>query len=342
MSQGAHGEELRVKVFSVGDYLGEADFVGQTPSAFTIRTLTPSVFLTLDTTQLNAIFKKNPELQASFEAAIEKGLKVRAAVNEYGERHIGLASGHEGEPDLPETFIDYADDPKEYELSVVQTILRVHTRVSDLYNDPINQLQQQLRLAIEGIKEKQEWELINNPQFGLLNAVDPAMRISARSGAPTPDDLDELLSLVWKQPTVFLAHPRAIAAFERECTWRGVPPVTVQMYGASFITWRGVPLIPCDKLAVNDRTVFRFGPGTTSIILLRVGEKEQGVVGLHQPGLPGEVAPSLSVRLTGIDKKAIASYLLTLYFSCAVLTDDALAVLENVEVGFYHDYSNRK
>ena len=38
----------------------------------------------------------------------------------------------------------------------------------------------------------------------------------------------------------------------------------------------------------------------------------------------------------------MASYLLTLYFSCAVLTDDALGVLENVEVGYYHDYENRK
>jgi hypothetical protein len=31
---------------------------------------------------------------------------------------------------------------------------------------------------------------------------------------------------------------------------------------------------------------------------------------------------------------------LTTYFSAAVLTDDALAVLENVEVGYYHDYES--
>ncbi len=76
----------------------------------------------------------------------------------------------------------------------------------------------------------------------------------------------------------------------------------------------------------------------TNILLMRVGEKEQGVVGLHQTGIPGEQQPSLSVRFMGINRKAIASYLLTLYFSCAVLTPDALAVLENVEVGYYHDY----
>ncbi|MCI0358537.1 MAG: Crp/Fnr family transcriptional regulator, partial [Planctomycetaceae bacterium] len=62
----------------------------------------------------------------------------------------------------------------------------------------------------------------------------------------------------------------------------------------------------------------------------------------HQAGIPGEVSPSLSARLMGLDSLGVASYLLTLYFSCAVLTDDALGVLENVEVGYYHDYTARE
>jgi hypothetical protein len=163
------------------------------------------------------------------------------------------------------------------------------------------------------------------------------MRISARYGTPTPDDFDELLSLVWKQPAFFLAHPKAIAAFGRECTWRGVPPPTVNVAGLSVITWRGVPLIPCDKLEMGGR---RFG--TTSILLVRVGEADQGVVGLHRAGIAGEIMPSLSARLMGIDSMGVATYLLTLYFSCAVLAEDALAVLENVETGYYHDYEHRK
>ena len=74
----------------------------------------------------------------------------------------------------------------------------------------------------------------------------------------------------------------------------------------------------------------------------RVGEADQGVVGLHQTGIPGEIMPSLSARLMGLDSLGVASYLLTLYFSCAVLTDDALGILENVEVGYYHDYGLRE
>jgi hypothetical protein len=40
----------------------------------------------------------------------------------------------------------------------------------------------------------------------------------------------------------------------------------------------------------------------------------------------------------GINHKAIASYLVSLYCSLAVLVDDALAVLDDVEVNKYHDY----
>jgi len=211
-----------------------------------------------------------------------------------------------------------------------------------LYNDPLNQLEQQMRLSIESIKERQEWELINNRHFGLLESVEPGYRISTRYGAPTPDDLDELLSLVWKSASFFLAHPRAIAAFERECTWRGVPPVTTNVFGVPVITWRGVPIIPSDKVEIKGQYLTNRGVGTTSIILVRTGEAEQGIVGLHQTGIPGEIAPSLSARLMGLDKFGVASYLLTKYFSLASLTDDAIAVLENVEVGYYHDYQNRK
>lgn len=65
---------------------------------------------------------------------------------------------------------------------------------------------------------------------------------------------------------------------------------------------------------------------------MRTGESEQGVIGLQQSGIPDEIEPSLSVRFMGIDEKAIISYLVTAYYSAAVLVPDALGVLENVEV----------
>lgn len=234
------------------------------------------------------------------------------------------------ERELPHTFIDYVENPREYNLSAVNTVLDVHTRVSDLYSKPYNQISEQLRLTIESVKERQESELINNKEYGLLSSIAPKQRIKTRKGPPTPDDFDELLAKVWKEPGFFLLHPQAIAAFGRECTRKGVPPPTVSLFGSQFITWRGIPLIPSDKLPIEN--------GKTKVLLLRTGESRQGVVGLYQPGLPGEQSPGLSVRFMGINDKAIASYLVSLYCSLAVLVDDAIAVLEDVEIGNYHEY----
>ncbi|MCY1293314.1 Major membrane protein I [compost metagenome] len=259
------------------------------------------------------------------EAGIFRLNKVKNPLN------VQVACTQRDESLLPQTFVDYEEAPREYFLNAVTTILDVHTRVSDLYSSPHDQIREQLRLTIETIKERQESELINNPEYGLLSSVDPTQRISTLTGAPTPDDLDELIAKVWKEPAFFLTHPLAIAAFGRECTRRGVPPPTVSLFGSQFITWRGLPLIPSDKVPIDE-------DGKTKILLLRVGDKRQGVVGLYQPGLAGEQSPGLSVRFMGINRNAIASYLISLYCSLAVLTEDALAVLDDVEVGKYHDY----
>lgn len=245
-------------------------------------------------------------------------------------KDVRVACSQRDESELPQTFVDYEEQPREYFLNAVSTVLDVHTRVSDLYSSPHDQIKEQLRLTIETIKERQESELINNPDYGLLASVHDDQRLFTLTGAPTPDDLDELLTKVWKEPGFFLAHPLAIAAFGRECTRRGVPPPTVSLFGSQFLTWRGVPLVPSDKLPIED--------GKTKIILLRAGEQRQGVIGLFQPGLAGEQSPGLSVRFMGINRHAISSYLISLYCSLAVLTDDALAVLEDVEIGKYHDY----
>jgi CRP-like cAMP-binding protein len=246
--------------------------------------------------------------------------------NDHGEAEISVAAGHEGEPDLPGTFADYEISPREYELSVAQTVLRVHTRVADLYNNPMDQVEQQLRLTIEALRERQEYEVVNNADFGLLHNADFARRIHTRGGAPAPDDMDELLATVWKDPTFFLAHPRAIAAFGRECSARGVYPGSVEMNGHQIPAWRGIPIFPCGKIPIADGH-------TSSILLMRTGEDKQGVVGLRQTGIPDEYEPGLNVRFMNISDKGIISYLVSAYYSAAILVPDALGVLENVELG---------
>ena len=255
-----------------------------------------------------------------------------------GDTPLDVLCSQKGGTTIPEGFVEYEEKPREYLLNSISTVINVQTRVSDLYSSPYDQIQEQLRLAIESVKERQESDLINNEGYGLLPNIADSQRIQTLNGFPTPDDLDELISKVWKEPSFFLAHPRAIAAFGRECTRRGVPPATVNLFGSPFLTWRGIPIVPTDKLFVDGLKKPTSKAGKTNILLVRTGEKKQGVIGLYQAGLPGEQSRGLSVRFMGIDKNGIGSYLLSLYCSASILTDDAIAVLEDVDVGNYYDY----
>ena len=320
---GEYGGEAALGVVADGGYFGDRALVGEESTwEYSVKALTACTVLTLTREQFQQVLALSEDLRAHVEA-FERG--PGRALEPTGEAAIELASGHSGEPVLPGTFVDYELKPREYELSVAQTVLRVHTRVADLYNEPMDQVEQQLRLTIEALRERQENELINNRDFGLLHNAEPSQRIPTRSGPPTPDDMDELLTLVWKDPAFFLAHPKTIAAFGRECTRRGIYPDAVDVNGHRVPAWRGIPIFPCNKIPIS-RTA------TSPVLLMRTGEAAQGVIGLHQTGLPDEVQPGLSVRFMGVDERAIISYLVSAYFSAAVLVPDALAVLENAEI----------
>lgn len=249
-----------------------------------------------------------------------------------------LCSSEKKSDIIPQGYVEYELKPREYILNSIATIININTAVQDVFSSPYDQAHEQLYLAIESLRERQESQLINNDDYGLLKNAADSQRIQTRNGAPTPDDLDELITKVWKEPSFFLAHPRAIAAFERECTKRGVPPVTVNLHGGTFIAWRGIPLVPTNKLLVDGLKEPKSQSGKTNILLIRSGESKRGVIGLYQAGVENEKSRGLSVRYRGIDDKGVASYLLSLYCSAAILADDALAVLEDVEVGDYYDY----
>jgi CRP-like cAMP-binding protein len=335
---GEHGNKVVFAMLNDGDYIGEIALVKGGDRTANVDAITPCTILSLD----RDTFLKALESVKGLKEKIEEGITRREAengdVNEYGEKKTEVTTASDGENEIAGVYVDYEEDPKEYSLHSMQSVVKVHTRISDLYNSPHNQMQQQVGLTVSSMKEQQEWEMINNPDFGLLNSVYSNMRIPARKGPPTPDDMDELISLVWKEPAYFLAHPRAIAAFGRECTKRGVPPPIQSIFGSQFLTWRGIPIVPCDKLLVDGKSKPTRSSGKTNILLVRVGEDKQGVVGLHQASLKGDQMPSMSVKLMGINKKSISEYLVTLYFSLAVLTEDAVGCLENVEVGNYHEY----
>ncbi|MFI6638862.1 family 2B encapsulin nanocompartment shell protein [Streptomyces sp. NPDC050504] len=320
---GKYGTEELLGVIADGDQIGE-EALGQHADPLwlhTVKATTSGTLMALSWRAFQDLLTRNQALADHIERYV---VNSRRPTNRRGEANVEVAAGHSGEPTLPGTFVDYDLDPREYELSVVQTVLRVHSRVADLYNDPMNQLEQQLRLTIEEMRERQEWELLNSREFGLLHNTAYDQRINTWSGPPTPDDLDDLLSMR-RKTRMLLAHPKAIAAFLRECNKRGLNPGSTLVEGHEVPAWRGVPIFPCGKIPVTDSH-------TSSIVALRTGEEDQGVVGLHQVGIPEEYEPGLNVRFMGINEQAIISYLVSAYYSTAILVPDAIGILENVDV----------
>ncbi|MFF4505268.1 family 2B encapsulin nanocompartment shell protein [Streptomyces sp. NPDC001401] len=320
---GKYGEEEITGVVADGDQMGD-EAIGQSNPLWlsSVRAETAGVLLVLPWDVVTEFTDRVPSLAAHLEAF---AARQKLPMNRKGEADVPVQAGHVGEPTLNGGFVNYELAPREYELSLTQTVLRVHTRVADLYNHPMNQTEQQLRLTVEEIRERQEWELVNNREFGLLHNVDYGQRVSTFTGPPTPDDMDELLAMR-RKTKVFLAHPKAIAAFFRQCNRRGLVPGTATVEGHEIPAWRGVPIFPCNKIPVSR-------DHTSSIIALRTGESDQGVIGLYQTGIPDEFQPGLNVRFMGIDTAAIIRYLVTAYYSLAILVPDAAGILENVQIG---------
>ncbi|MFB6993892.1 family 2B encapsulin nanocompartment shell protein [Streptomyces virginiae] len=326
-SVGKYGDDVAVAVLADGDRFGENALLDADATwDYTATAETPGILLTLSRGDFASVLAAAPQLQDHINRFSSLPQQRQ---NKHGEAEIAMSAGHTGEADLPGAFVDYELKPREYELSIAQTVLRIHTRVADLYNGPHNQTEEQIRLTIEALRERQEHELINNRDFGLLHNAAFKQRIQTHSGPPTPDDLDELLCRR-RGSKFFLAHPRTIAAIGREFNARGLYPDHVDVGGQQVPAWRGVPILPCNKIPISKEN-------TSSVLVMRTGEDNQGVIGLRQTGLPEEYEPGLSVRFMGISEQAIISYLVTTYFSAAILVPDALGVLENVQIARRRD-----
>ena len=311
-----------------GDYFGLNVLTGnQETWPVTITARTRCIVLPLSRTSFDDLQKEYPTLKLQVEA-FQQGSLSQKSILPYSKAGLGtshIATGHEAEAPLPSAYMDYETFPRRYELSVAQTILRIQSRVADLYNEPMNQTEQQIRLTLESLRERQEWELLNNEEFGLLPNAEFEQCLSAEGRVPTPDDFDNLIT---RQRGVeyLVAHPKAIAAFGKECTRQGIYPQSVEWGGVQVPAWRGVPVFPSKYIPIDPVKK------TTAVLALRTGETNQGVIGLNQTGIPDEFEPGANVRFMNIDDKAVISYLVSIYYSAAILSPDALTVLEDIVV----------
>lgn len=250
-------------------------------------------------------------------------------INRTEDATFKFLSNHHEDDALPKTAArrrEFDPTQDQVDLDVAQAVLQLHSRAVDLYNKPYEQTVEQIRLTVEGLRETQEYEMINNPKFGLLASAIDSQRIA--SARPTPDALDNLISL--RRNTQFLfAHPQTMAAFGQECNKQGLIIQNIPFQDHLVPSWRGIPILSCNKIPVTK-------DGGSSIIALRTGEDNQGVVGLRPAVLPDQYEPGVNIRFMNINEQAIISYLVSAYFAVAVLIPSALGVLSVKNVAAEH------
>lgn len=110
----------------------------------------------------------------------------------------------------------------------------------------------------------------------------------------------------------------------------------VESFMAGLCNWhrntgRGTEPVLLRSPTVGRGLHFPSGLGTSARLLSKIGSTKPS--SLHRTGIPDEHEPSLDVRFMGINEKAIVSYLVSAYYSVAVLIPDALGVLDNVTLG---------
>ena len=166
---GVHGEPLSQGLLREGDYLDT--LLNSNRRNYTVKALTSAEVLVLDRGQFDTILNEAPQLRTMLDGSNSYLSNGYAPHNAYGESDFRTITSYGDGDVVPGSYVDYEETPREYTLSTLQTTVQIRTTIADLYNNPYDQLREQMRQAVETIKERQEWELINNRDFGLLHNV---------------------------------------------------------------------------------------------------------------------------------------------------------------------------
>lgn len=271
---------------------------------------------------------------------IQPKMVARGDTTQLPHDRLRVAHSHEEGTQLETSYALYDEDSKIVHLRPIQAVLKVHARVPTLFSNNFDQLEQQTDITTDYMYEMEENLFFNHPEYGVLNNAAPPYRITT-DDPPTPDLLDDMLSRVWIQPDVFVMHPETLQAIRSQVTALGLSLDVVELFGERFSAWRGIPIFPSNKLLMTPKEGEKKegaaydledgvrGPCTTHVALMRIGEAEQGVVGLYAANNPGSARyPLISVDFMGVSQDAVASYLLSMYVAAAVLTPHALSVAQ--------------
>src|SRR3984957_2812387 len=129
-ARNAYGEQKTTGVIADGGFFGSSGLTN--PHAVwneTITAETACTLLSLDRAQFAALAGQSGSLQDHLH---EYAARAEKPKSRGGEVALAMAAGHSGEQVLPSTFVDYDGSPREYELQVAQTVLRVHSGAGGL------------------------------------------------------------------------------------------------------------------------------------------------------------------------------------------------------------------
>ncbi|MEM1121414.1 MAG: cyclic nucleotide-binding domain-containing protein, partial [Bacteroidota bacterium] len=155
--EGPHGEKLVLDVLGSGDHFGEMALFNDLPRSANVKALVPTTVLVLSRQNFIQLTNKNPTLRTKLEEEMEERMRQQANVNDAGEALANVEGDYTNARTIISSFINYEENPREFPMSVAQAILKVDTRVAALYNNPLNQVEEQMRLMIEELKERQEF-----------------------------------------------------------------------------------------------------------------------------------------------------------------------------------------
>src|SRR4051812_14038876 len=166
------GKRVTLNVYGKGEYFGGVGTITGGRGNAGGRSMGALLLLHLPRDAVDQVTPADPQIGEALRTAVQSRLRHKEEVPIELTTHEGG-----GEMVVSQTFVDYEECPRDYVLSSIMTTLRVHTRVMDLYKQPFDQLREQSRLTVDAMLERQEWELINNRSFGLLENVVPSMRL---------------------------------------------------------------------------------------------------------------------------------------------------------------------
>ncbi|WP_316353924.1 cyclic nucleotide-binding domain-containing protein [Candidatus Trichorickettsia mobilis] len=318
-------KETILNSLTSGDYFGEMALLKEIPRQATITAVTKGSLIVLNKEAFDKIVSDS-QLKKQLEEIVEVRKKELTTIKQPNE-NLSFVTEF-AEPPHPDNYPNFIENSTENQLDIIQATITLNTKNND--ENYSQQLDEQLETTARKIEDREEWEIINNKKYGLLHNISAAMSCDAKLKSLTPDNFDDLLSLVWNKPSFFLANPKAVAAFAKKCTHNHIALKTVDIHGASFITWRGVPIIPSNNMVVDNS----LGTQSTNILLMRIGEKEKGVVGLYQDNNNLHKISSLTIEpIIDANEDLISKYKITRHFSVFILSLDAIAVLRNVALG---------